>query len=104
MENLNKNQSTQQNDVGILDVKLQRRSFLQYAGAGAAVVALTAVGCKKDREMRGTRLDGSVHLMRGVVIFGVEQERIVRARFYLEPAQDSGGTVEEFVRSQVGAP
>ena len=55
-------------------------------------------------EMRGTRLDGSVHLMRGVVIFGVEQERIVRARFYLEPAQDSGGTVEEFVRSQVGAP
>ena len=54
-------------------------------------------------EMRGTRPDGSLHLMRGVIVFGVAGERIARARFYLEPAQDGGGTVDEFVRGQVGA-
>ena len=54
-------------------------------------------------EMRGTRPDGSLHLMRGVIIFGVADERISRARFYLEPAEDGGGSVDEFVRSQVGA-
>lgn len=29
-------------------VKLQRRTFLQYAGVGAASIALLAAGCKKD--------------------------------------------------------
>nr|WP_068889668.1 ferritin-like domain-containing protein [Pedobacter panaciterrae] len=33
----------------IFTAPLQRRSFLQYAGAGAAAVALVAAGCKKDR-------------------------------------------------------
>lgn len=37
-----------QNESGILTAKLQRRSFLQYAGAGVAGVALIAAGCKKD--------------------------------------------------------
>ncbi|RZK38658.1 MAG: ferritin-like domain-containing protein [Pedobacter sp.] len=50
MKNLNENsQSEVLTESSILETKLQRRSFLQYAGAGAAVVALTAVGCKKDR-------------------------------------------------------
>ena len=40
-------------------------------------------------EMSGTRLDGTPHLMRGVVIFGVREERAAWARFYLEPV-DSG--------------
>ncbi|MBB5634669.1 hypothetical protein HDE68_000554 [Pedobacter cryoconitis] len=35
-------------ESGILTAKLQRRSFLQYAGAGVAGVALIAAGCKKD--------------------------------------------------------
>lgn len=42
-------------------------------------------------EMRGTRRDGSLHLMRGVVIFGVEQGQAAWARFYLEPVLDEGG-------------
>ena len=35
----------------ILEATLQRRSFLQFAGAGAAIVALTAVGCTKERNI-----------------------------------------------------
>jgi ketosteroid isomerase-like protein len=42
-------------------------------------------------EMRGTRLDGSPHLMRGVVIFGVDQGLARWARFYLEPVEAGGG-------------
>ena len=38
-------------------------------------------------EMRGTRRDGSPHLMRGVIIFGVSDERATWARFYLEPVE-----------------
>jgi len=36
-------------ESGILTATLQRRSFLQYAGAGAAGIALIAAGCKKDK-------------------------------------------------------
>src|ERR1700687_5052735 len=53
-------------------------------------------------QMRGTRLDGSRHLMRGVVIFGVEHGQASWARLYLEPVEDGGGGVDEAVRRQVG--
>jgi hypothetical protein len=36
-------------------------------------------------EMSGTRRDGAAHLMRGVIIFTVPDQRAVAARFYLEP-------------------
>jgi len=52
-------------------------------------------------EMRGTRRDGSPHVMRGVVIFGVRAEQAVWARFYLEPVQEGGGDVNEAVRRAV---
>ena len=52
-------------------------------------------------EHRGTRADGSAHLMRGVVIFGIEGAGIAWARFYLEPVQDGGGGVDAAVRRQV---
>lgn len=42
-------------------------------------------------EMSGTRRDGGLHLMRGVVIFTVGAEEITRARFYLEPVEQEGG-------------
>ncbi|MEO6126650.1 MAG: nuclear transport factor 2 family protein [Ilumatobacteraceae bacterium] len=71
----------------------------------ATVLAFSVAGDEvwSEWEMRGTRPDGSLHLMRGVIIFGMAEERIVRARFYLEPAEDGGGTVDEFVSGQVGA-
>ena len=53
-------------------------------------------------QMRGTRLDGSRHLMRGVVIFGVEHGQASWARLYLEPVEDDGGGVDVAVRRQVG--
>ena len=52
-------------------------------------------------EHRGTRPDGSAHVMRGVVIFGVEGGLASWARFYLEPVQGGSGGVDEAVRSQV---
>jgi ketosteroid isomerase-like protein len=52
-------------------------------------------------EHRGTRPDGSAHVMRGVVIFGVEGGLASWARFYLEPVQDGSGGVDEAVQSQV---
>ena len=53
-------------------------------------------------EMRGSRRDGSRHLMRGVVIFGVDHGQASWARFYLEPVQEGGASVDETVRAQVG--
>ena len=53
-------------------------------------------------EMRGTRRDGAAHLMRGVVLFEVRDRRAASARFYLEPAQDTGETASEAVREVVG--
>ena len=52
-------------------------------------------------EHRGTRRDGSVHMMRGVVIFGVANGLLAWARFYLEPVQEGGGNVDAAVRHQV---
>lgn len=52
-------------------------------------------------EHRGTRRDGSAHVMRGVVIFGVQGGLVSWARFYLEPVQGGSGGVDEAVRSQV---
>jgi hypothetical protein len=54
-------------------------------------------------EHRGTRPDGTAHLMRGVVIFGVVDGVAGWARFYLEPVQDGGGGVDDAVRRQVSA-
>ena len=55
-------------------------------------------------EHRGTRQDGSAHLMRGVIIFGLANELLTWARFYLEPVQEGGGNVDAAVRRQVGVP
>lgn len=55
-------------------------------------------------EHRGTRRDGTAHLMRGVIIFGVEHDAIAWARFYLEPVQEGGGDADHAVRAQVARP
>jgi ketosteroid isomerase-like protein len=52
-------------------------------------------------EMQGTRRDGSAHVMRGVIIFGVRDGRASWARFYLEPVEESGGDVNDAVRRAV---
>ena len=52
-------------------------------------------------EHRGTRPDGSRHLMRGVVIFGVGHGVAEWARFYLEPVQAGDGDAGAAVLRQV---
>jgi ketosteroid isomerase-like protein len=52
--------------------------------------------------MSGTRLDGTAHEMRGVILFGVEDGEVRSARFYLEPVDPLDvGTVDDAVRAQV---
>ena len=52
-------------------------------------------------QMAGTRGDGTPHLMRGVIIFMVLDDRIRAARFYLEPVETSTGDVNTAVRAQM---
>jgi ketosteroid isomerase-like protein len=54
-------------------------------------------------EMTGTRRDGTVHQMAGVVLFGVRDGRFSWARFYLEPVQAAGADVNAAVRQHVRA-
>ncbi len=53
-------------------------------------------------EMSGTRRDGSAHLMRGVIVFGVLNGLASWARFYLEPVQVGRGDVDAAVRAHIG--
>ena len=48
-------------------------------------------------QMSGTRRDGAPHAMAGVIIFGVHDNRIVSARFYLEPVELTSGDVNAAV-------
>ncbi len=52
-------------------------------------------------ELRGTRPDGSQHLMAGVIVFALDGDSISSARFYLEPVELTSGTVDDAVRAQV---
>jgi ketosteroid isomerase-like protein len=52
-------------------------------------------------EHRGTRPDGSRHLMRGVVIFGVADGLAGWARFYLEPVREDGDNADAAVARQL---
>ncbi|MCY0906066.1 nuclear transport factor 2 family protein [Arthrobacter sp. H14-L1] len=55
-------------------------------------------------EMSGTRRDGTQHLIRGVIIFGLQDGQAMSARFYLEPVDaDHGVNADAAVRQQVHA-
>ena len=86
MENLNEPKQEVLNESTILEAKLQRRSFLRYAGAGAAVVALTAAGCRKDRvapQISGVTLDFKDDV--GVLNYAYALEQL-EAAFYMQVA------------------
>ncbi|TCC89098.1 ferritin-like domain-containing protein [Pedobacter frigiditerrae] len=86
MENLNeKEQDVMLKESSILDAKLERRSFLQFAGAGAAIVALTAAGCRKDRPIvtSGVTLDFKDDF--GVLNYAYALEQL-EAAFYIQVA------------------
>jgi len=80
--------------AGIPDLSAR---ILATVGAGDTVWA--------EWEMSGTRRDGTAHLMRGVIIFGVEAGKARSARFYLEPVEGiSGGVDAQISRVAPAAP
>jgi hypothetical protein len=54
-------------------------------------------------EMTGTRADGIVQQMAGVIIFGVRDGRFSWARFYLEPVQPGGSDADQALRQRIQA-
>jgi hypothetical protein len=46
----------------------------------------------------GTHLDGSAFAMRGVIVVGVEDDRIAWGRLYMEPVEEGGAGIETMVR------
>jgi hypothetical protein len=86
MKNLNEQNQDVLEEKSIMEAKLQRRSFLQYAGAGAAIVALTAAGCKKNRQepiFNGVTLDFKDDF--GVLNYAYALEQL-EAAFYMKVA------------------
>ena len=52
-------------------------------------------------EMRGTRRDLTVHHLGGVIIFKVRDGRAISARFFLEPVESDGASIDDVVKAQV---
>ena len=80
-----------------------RQIFAAVPDLVAEVAARAEVGGTvwTEWQMAGTRGDGTPHLMRGVIIFTVQDNRISTARFYLEPVETSTGDVNTAVRAQM---
>jgi hypothetical protein len=88
-----------------------RRNWAQlFAGIpdlAASVLASAADGSTvwTEWEMSGARRDGRAHLMRGVIIFDVAHGKATRARFYLEPVEESSGDADAAIaRAAAGTP
>ncbi|WP_411275126.1 ferritin-like domain-containing protein [Daejeonella sp.] len=73
--------------------KVERRSFLRFAGAGAAGIALVAAGCKKDKLESGVYL-GSGDI--GILNYAYALEQL-EAAFYVQVASSfyTGATQAE---------
>lgn len=78
-------------------------AFISDVQADVLRMAVDGDTVWSEWEHRGHRPDGSLHVMRGVVIFGVEDGLATWARFYLEPVEQSGDNVDEFRRRQLRA-
>lgn len=74
-----------------------RRNWAQiFAGVPDHTATLIASAQDRDTvwtewEMRGTRADGTPHLMCGPIVFTVHDGLASAARFYLEPVDDPNG-------------
>lgn len=67
-------------------------ALLHWATAGETVWA--------EWRWHGTRRDGAPFDMRGVTLFGVEQDQIVWARLYMEPVQGADGSIDAQVQQR----
>jgi ketosteroid isomerase-like protein len=84
-----------------------RRNWTQILAAipdvSTEIVAAVADGDTvwSEWQHRGTRPDGSAHLMRGVIVFVARDGLIATARFFVEPVDETEGDVDAAVRRQV---
>ena len=75
-------------EESLFDKTVGRRSFLQYAGAGAAGIALVAAGCKKDRGYENPIMGGATLDFKddfGVLNYAYALEQL-EAAFYIKVA------------------
>ena len=84
-----------------------RRNWTQILAAipdiSTEILASAASGTMvwTEWEHRGTRRDGTAHLMRGVIVFDIAGGLIASARFFLEPVEEASGDVDAAVQRQV---
>lgn len=87
-----------------------RRNWTQiFAGVPDISVRVTAWARHGDEvwsewRMDGTRRDGAIHAMAGVIIFSVAKNRISSARFYLEPVETATGDVSTAIARALSEP
>jgi hypothetical protein len=79
-------------------------AFVPDVTARVTASAVDGATIWTEWEHVGTRADGSAHVMRGVIIFGVRDGLLSSARFYLEPADVSTADADETVRRLVAVP
>lgn len=78
-------------EKSLFDKAVGRRSFLQYAGAGAAGIALVAAGCKKDRGYENPTMGGATLDFKddfGVLNYAYALEQL-EAAFYIQVANSN---------------
>lgn len=82
-----------------------RQIFASVPDVHALVLAAAANGSEvwSEWEIKGIRRDGTQHLMRGVIVFGLRGGRAESARFYLEPVDETRTTADDAVRIQTHA-
>ncbi len=73
--------------------------FAGVPDVSARVIASAADGNRvwTEWEMSGTRRDGAPHVMAGVMIFTLHEDRVRAVRFYLEPVETASGDVNDAV-------
>lgn len=92
---------------GFSGVEQVRRNWAEiFAAVPEHVAVLTASAQDGETvwtewEMRGTRVDGRAHLMRGVIVFTVRGDLATAARFYVEPVDMSDIDPDAAVRAVV---
>lgn len=102
-----RNETPAHPERGFTGTEQVRANWMQIFAA-IPDLTCTVLSCAVDGETvwsewehRGTRSDGTAHVMRGVIIFGVTGDLAAWARFYLEPVQADAGSVDHAVRRQV---
>ena len=79
-------------------------AFVPDLRAEVIRLAVDGISAWTEWTMHGTRRDRTPHEMAGIIVFGVTGDLIRWARFYLEPVDRSGSTVDAAVRTQVARP